>query len=270
MKLYKIQSALFDFMNIQQGPHKRREREQNKMKKAKKLNIRINFVTPVDNAAKEEAGYIYHWQRIIGATLLLAITVAVLAGCVFNYLNQPVKPTQETKAVITTPFNSVKESSIAIQSVSKTAISNSDNKGTETAVIDENKNKTLTAQPKTAPDVIFTAVDTTVFSAHIKRFVISKAVISKEPVGSIDDIVFDANNIATVYAYSDAVGLKDKTLYYKWSLDGKAIAKVKVGVWSNRWRSYSRKFIRPHMHGDWQVALFNGKGEMLAVHRFHY
>jgi hypothetical protein len=109
-----------------------------------------------------------------------------------------------------------------------------------------------------------------VFSEHIRRFTISQKVKDHEPIGNISDIHFDENNIATVYAYSDAIGLKDDTLYYKWFLDGKEIAKVKVSVWSNRWRSYSSKFIQPNMQGNWTVELQNKKGDVLAVNHFQY
>ncbi|MBV1880339.1 MAG: DUF2914 domain-containing protein [Pseudomonadales bacterium] len=109
-----------------------------------------------------------------------------------------------------------------------------------------------------------------IFSNHIKRFVISKRVKNNEPIGSISDIGFDHNNIATIYAYSDALNFKDQTLYYKWTLNGKKIATVPIGVWSNRWRSYSSKFIQPHMQGNWLVELQNAEGETLAMSQFQF
>ncbi|MFT7052992.1 MAG: hypothetical protein ACJAU1_000543, partial [Psychromonas sp.] len=91
-----------------------------------------------------------------------------------------------------------------------------------------------------------------------------------EPIGTINDIHFDDNNIATVYAYSDVTAFKDQTLYYQWSLDGKKIAKIRVYVRGDRWRSYSSKFIQPHMHGEWKVELQNQAGENLAINQFRY
>lgn len=228
------------------------------MNKTQKLNIRINFVTQADKPAKEEIRYIYHWRRIIGAFLLLSIAVTALAGGLFYYLNQTAQPKKENIKAI--PLQSPDERTIQIHSAREAPAAK------KIAITAES----VTTEIPNVPEAVFTPVDTKIFSAHIKRFVISETVADKEPEGTISDIVFDANNIATVYAYSDAVGLKDEILYYNWSLNGQAIAKVKVGVWSNRWRSYSRKFIRPHMHGDWQIALENEKGEILAVNRFRY
>ena len=105
-----------------------KEHEYTKMNKAQKLQIRINFVVQADNAAKAENDYIYHWQRIIGASLLFSSAVAVLVGSGFHYLNQPDQPTQGTTiAIATTPQSTVKEIPIAIQSLNKTAILPSDN-----------------------------------------------------------------------------------------------------------------------------------------------
>ena len=116
---------------------------------------------------------------------------------------------------------------------------------------------------------LFTQTKIDVFSDDVKRFIISSSVKTNEPVGTINDIVFD-NNIATVYAFSEVSNLTNTTLYYIWSLDDNNVAKVKVDVGGNRWRSYSSKFIQENMHGEWKVELQNGQGETLAINRFYY
>lgn len=144
----------------------------------------------------------------------------------------------------------------------------------EPSEADKNGNKNLIqAAPSTVeiidPDTLFTQTKIDVFSDNIKRFIISSSVKTNEPVGTINDIIFD-NNIATVYAFSEVSNLNNTTLYYIWSLDDKDVAKVKVNVGGNRWRSYSSKFIQPNMHGEWKVELQNGQGEILAINRFYY
>ncbi|HEY5716543.1 MAG TPA: DUF2914 domain-containing protein [Psychromonas sp.] len=142
----------------------------------------------------------------------------------------------------------------------------------------ENKNITQTGKKEgatspisnTVPAPQFRQSKIDIFSDHIKRFVIASAVTSNEPVGTISDIHFDANKIATVYAYSDVSELQDKTIYYQWILNGKNIAKVRVDVGSNRWRSYSSKLIQAQMHGQWKVELQNEDGENLASIQFIY
>lgn len=117
---------------------------------------------------------------------------------------------------------------------------------------------------------LFSNIETQVYSDKIKSFVLAERVKKKLPIGSIDDIRLDHNKIATVYAHSEADGLKDEILHYVWILNGKKIARVKSGVWGNSWRSYSSKFINPQMKGDWKVELQNNKGEVLAASSFHY
>lgn len=117
---------------------------------------------------------------------------------------------------------------------------------------------------------LFDEIKTEIYSPHITRFMLTNKVINNEPRGSIEDVTLDNNNLAAVYAYSDAENLKDKTLKYIWKFKNKKIAQVNIGVWSNRWRSYSSKLIQEHMGGDWEVELRDKNGELLAVSQFKY
>ena len=239
------------------------------MNKAKQLNIRIKFPPQTPEAVTEETGYIYHWHRIIGATLLTITILSTLVYGVSNYLNQQNMSERYTEIKTIHP-SPVKEDTTQKQHENKaTPITN-----------DEESSISLTANKTTAPEKSeqikkrtaspFTQSKVEIFSKHIKRFVITEAVKKREPVGSINNIDFDSNNLATVYAYSHAVGLKNETLYYKWRLNDKDIAQIKITVAANRWRSYSRKFIQPHMHGQWSVSLEDKKGKILAISQFSY
>ncbi|MEH6452499.1 MAG: DUF2914 domain-containing protein [Psychromonas sp.] len=121
-----------------------------------------------------------------------------------------------------------------------------------------------------ATPALFTQSKTVVLSDNIKQFMMASAVTKLEPKGNINDIVFDDNDIATVYAYSEVKGLKGSTLYYIWSFDGKKVAKVRVDVGADHWRSYSSKYIQPNMQGEWKVELQNGQGEVIAINQFNY
>lgn len=127
-----------------------------------------------------------------------------------------------------------------------------------------NNNETLIT---TAP--LFKQSKAQVFSNDVTRFIITSSVIENEPVGTINGITFD-NNIATVYAFSEVNNLKDSSLYYIWRFNGKDVAKVKINIGGQRWRSHSSKFIQANMQGEWTVELQNGKGEILAANQFDY
>ena len=259
------------------------------MNNPKRLNIRIKISPQITEAVPEETGYIYHWNRIIGASLLTVTTLAVLIYNAFDYLAQPDITAQGSEITVKTDTHlPVEKRAMPIKSdienqrniISPTAektgakqtqadsgplISSSNNPKN---VISPTAEKAVQTDSVAAP--LLTQSDSKIFSKQIEPFVIAQTVKDKEPIGSINDIKLDVNNIATVYAYSKVVGLKGETLYYKWRLNGKDIAQVKVKVSSNTWRSYSRKFIQSHMLGDWSVALENAKGELLAINRFRY
>jgi hypothetical protein len=104
----------------------------------------------------------------------------------------------------------------------------------------------------------------------VERFALAKSVAQNRPVGDLEDIRFDDKGVAAVYAFSDVVGMKDDFIFYHWMRDGREIAKVRIGVWADRWRSYSSKVINRSMKGRWRVELRNAKGRVLASAEFDY
>lgn len=109
-----------------------------------------------------------------------------------------------------------------------------------------------------------------IFSPRVERFVLASGIRDKEPVGSVRDINLDGNQLLTIYAWSKTRGLRDRFLHYRWLLDGKEVARVEIGVRSDRWRSYSSKHLSRRMQGDWLVELRSGEGELLAQATFRY
>ncbi len=234
------------------------------MTSSKQLNIRIKFVPQKPASLVEEAAYIYHWQRITGAALL---SITALALCIYGVVNY-LQPAQHSMAAkIEKPHSpAAAQESTAKQPAAedKAAITASSNNSpgatATTAEKAQPDSKTITAAgnsidssaegTRQAParfSPVLTHPDSEIFSKQIQPFVITQSVKNKQPVGSIHDIKPDVNNIITVYAYSKVLGLKGETLYYKWRLNGKDVAQVKVKIGSDRWRSYSRKFIQSHM-----------------------
>ena len=130
--------------------------------------------------------------------------------------------------------------------------------------------KAIVQQQEQSNNAIFTQINTEIYSPFIKRFLLAEGIKDREPVGTISDIQFGNNSITEIYAFSQANDLMNDTLYYIWEFNGKVLARIKVGVGSNYWRSYSTKRISLSAHGDWSVTLKNQQGDVLAVSRFHY
>ena len=112
---------------------------------------------------------------------------------------------------------------------------------------------------------------TRILSDSVTRFVLTDEVRDLEPVGGVSDIrARPPGGPVAVFAFSDVRGLGGETLYYRWIRDEKVAANVKVRVGSNRWRSYSSKFINDNMRGPWRVELRNSAGDLLAHAEFEY
>lgn len=145
-----------------------------------------------------------------------------------------------------------------------------DGTGEEVSTSSEESKMLVIAPDDDTGKGLFRLRDITLISPSVSRFVLAKSVVNNKPVGDVDDIVPDARGIAAVYAFSDVVGLKDEVLYYYWFRNSEQVAKVRAGVWADRWRSYSSKIINNKMRGEWRVELLNKKREVLASADFVY
>jgi hypothetical protein len=112
---------------------------------------------------------------------------------------------------------------------------------------------------------------TRILSDRVTRFLLTDEVRDLEPVGGLSDIrARPPGGPLAVFAFSDVRELGGETLHYRWIRDGKVAANVKVRVGSDRWRSYSSKFINEAMRGPWRVELRNSAGDLLAQAEFEY
>jgi hypothetical protein len=93
-------------------------------------------------------------------------------------------------------------------------------------------------------------------------------VINKEPQGMLDEIAWKPDGSAAVWCYSEVTGRRGSVLRYVWYHEGKRMARIRVNVRGNRWRSYSSKLVNQRYLGDWRVELQDSKERVLASAEF--
>jgi len=118
------------------------------------------------------------------------------------------------------------------------------------------------------PDRTFQLQEINRISPSVKRFILARSIIDREPIGSIDSITTDTKGVATIYAFSEVINMSNRTLYYHWVNNEKQVAKVSVGIGTDSWRSYSSKYINKKMKGSWLVELRTEDGQKLASAKF--
>lgn len=250
------------------------------------LKVRIVLNKPANEKPSEE--YQYLWGRIIAVLLGVVLLLLVL---IYLLSNNPASEDSQSRQAADTVLqvaddvveaqNQIKEAEV-LPVTAHAAVNENQASAAATA-----KQVKVTAKTSTKPQAVsktelvpvgsaevshpdqenvpaFKHIRTEIYSPAVTRFTLSKAIREKEPLGDAASIMLDANDIATVYAFSEVAGMKDEFIYYVWKINGKEIARVKVGVWNNAWRSYSRKFFNQSMHGDVAVELYHGKNQRLA------
>jgi hypothetical protein len=261
------------------------------MPEQKKLTVRVKILNELaaDEAAsqsKTAAEYSYHWPRIIIAMTVLALLIwAMFAGLQSapqenHSLNQNHQQAQFEAGQL----SDLRERSQLMQEKQANAVAGKGTLQTSRQLPEKEDGSAQESVPtevkqpdppvkvtESEPELaVFTPIKTQLNSTQVKNFTLARTVENREPKGSIEEIRADSKGVAVIYAYSDVSGLKDHILYYVWIHNGRQLARVKNGVWSNRWRSYSSKVINSTMHGDWRVELRDSNGKVLAWSSFKY
>lgn len=103
-----------------------------------------------------------------------------------------------------------------------------------------------------------------VLSPAVRRFALAPTVVRNEPRGDLADVRRDARGVAQIAAFSEVVGLNGELLDYVWIHGGREMARVRVPVRSDRWRSHSTKRIAGREQGIWRIELRDAAGTLLA------
>jgi len=258
------------------------------MKNSKNMTVRVSFnqqtTAPLKNngVLTEKPRRQYYWGRIallIAAILIILITIIISFKHYFGEDEQP--KSQPVVKDLTITSNGINSSEVtntnSLNTNTTTALTNSSNQAPTTPIVEapkvttnttvQNQDTAVEATPRS--NGLFSQPNTTILSDNIKRFSLAPYMNGKEPAGDFSSLTFK-NNITTIWAFSEAINLRNETLYYVWKLNGKQLAKVRVGVGADQWRSNSSKLVQKNMQGNWLVELQDSQGKVLANSKFTY
>lgn len=171
-----------------------------------------------------------------------------------------------------TATNSTQEStSIKPATASKTKPSTTANATAEPAQQESDNPKSaqteLAEQKPQLPDNDFKVV-INILNQDISTATLTETMQGLEPVNPIQNTDSLNANFIKLYFYTDLNGRAGDTLTYTWLRNGKKVARVRIPVGSDRWRSHASKNISKNMRGDWQVIVTDKKGKELATTHF--
>jgi hypothetical protein len=109
-----------------------------------------------------------------------------------------------------------------------------------------------------------------IHSKYITRGQLTTAIRSREPVDHLSDKVSANKRLSRYYYFTEVSGMRGKKVIHRWEYNGKVMADVKFRIGSNRWRTYSSKYLNDKMTGDWRVVITDEAGSVLHTDSFHY
>ena len=106
--------------------------------------------------------------------------------------------------------------------------------------------------------------------SHVLRSVLTYKVIENEPADEISSpINLNKKGSTWIYFFVELAGMKDKTIYHEWLLDGKLISRKKVNIDGDKWRTSSRQSFHFTSETNWTVRLVDDSGEVVTEKHFN-
>lgn len=113
------------------------------------------------------------------------------------------------------------------------------------------------------------AVKLKILSADITDAALTDHMQGLEPADKLTSTENLQDGFLKLYFYTDLEGHAGDTLIYSWYRNEKRVAKVRIPVGSDRWRSHSSKNLSANMRGDWKVVVTDRKSNTLATAEFY-
>jgi hypothetical protein len=106
--------------------------------------------------------------------------------------------------------------------------------------------------------------------SHVIRALLTYKVIDNEPASEIVlPLKISKKESTWIYFFVELTGMKDKTVYHEWLLDGELISRKKVNITGEKWRTASRQSFHYTSENNWTVRLVEESGEVVTEKHFN-
>ena len=125
------------------------------------------------------------------------------------------------------------------------------------------------SEPGADPDrTVPLSVQVTIHEPAVTRALLTDSMHGLEPGTPLVSTDGLPQGFIKLYFFTDIQGRAGGRLTYRWYHNDQAVASVRVGVGSDRWRSHASKNISTGMRGRWRVTVTDRKGRLLAESEF--
>lgn len=109
----------------------------------------------------------------------------------------------------------------------------------------------------------------TALNKNVQRALLTYKIYKNEPVGEISlPLKVSKKKSIKIYYFVELTGMKGKTAYHEWLLDGALISRKKINISSDTWRAVSRQiFYRTAKH-NWTVRAVDETGQIINEKHF--
>lgn len=102
---------------------------------------------------------------------------------------------------------------------------------------------------------------------YVARAQLTTAVKELEPVDKIAEVPAGADR---VYYFTELRAMAGHTVKHRWEYKGKLFNEITIEVKGVRWRTYTRRSLKPEWAGPWKVSVVDARGQTLAATSFIY
>ena len=107
-------------------------------------------------------------------------------------------------------------------------------------------------------------------SRSVIRSQLTSEIKKNEPVDSITvPLKIGKKETIWIYYFAELKGLKGRTIFHEWLLNGDLVSQKKVNISADPWRTASKQMITYTTNNDWSVRLVDDAGNQLIEKKFN-